>query len=457
MNETGSSKPGAESADIFGDIEDLDARGRRVFLRVDPYLIDSLDAASPSAGSLSAGSLSAGSPSPDSLSAGSANAGSLSPDSLGKERSLAPAGSERAPEKQVSTLRRLLELDARVIIGTHFSPAASADTGLSDVEALATQLSERLAVEVLMPDECVGDAALRVLHELRQGQICVLPDLLKARSGGEQKNDEAFARALASHVDAYVFEAFSASHLEYASLVRLPRLVARRALGGHARRELEGLSRVFSLSRGSVAMALGGRKFSDKVDTLSGWLPRVNTLCVGGGAAATLLLAAGRMSEHPGAELDRLAQARSLLGRARDLGVQVLLPVDLRVQLDGERETQIVSPLAVPARSRVVDVGPESVARFAEALGGSQSLLWWGPFGDVQHPSGSLSSLSIAEVCASPNIQSVVLGGDTRHFVRQLGPEITRGIDLISSGSAAAEALLSGRRLPAIEALRARR
>jgi phosphoglycerate kinase len=413
VNENGGAKPTTDPTDVFGNIEDLDARGRRVFLRVDPYVLDSLGTQS-------------------------------------------PPESEKPPGAIESSLRRLLELDARVIIGTHFSPEASAETGLVDVEALASELSDRLAVEVLMPDEPVGDAALRVLHELRQGQLCVLPDLLAARGGGEQKNDEAFARALGAHVDAYVFDAFSASHLEYASLVRLPRLAPRRALGAHARRELRGLSDIFSLSRGSVGMALGGQKFADKFDTLGGWLPRINTLCVGGTVATTLLGAAGALRDDAITEGDRLAQARSLISRARDLGVKVLLPSDFRVQMDGDRDSRVVSPRNVSAQCRIIDIGPESCARFSEALGQSQNLLWWGPLGNVQHPHGSTSSAALGQVCATPTIRSVVLGGDTRRFVRQLPPEVVAGIDLISTGSAAAKALLSGRRLPALEALRVR-
>lgn len=412
VNEMGSSKPAADPSDVFGSIEDLDARGRRVFLRVDPYVIDSLG---PS-----------------------------------------PSTEAPAPAASSSSLRQLLELDARVIIGAHFTPESSAETGLLDVEALASVLSERLGVEVLMPDESVGDAALRVLHELRQGQLCVLPDLLKTRNGAEQKNDEAFARALGAHVEAYVFDAFSASHLEYASLVRLPKLVARRALGAQARHELVGLSKIFALSRGSVGMALGGRTFSDKIDILGDWLPRINTLCVGGSVAMTLLGARGLAPDHAGVELDRLAQARSLLTRARDLGVQVILPSDLRVQFDGERETRVVSPRALPLECRIIDVGPESIQRFSEALGESRNLLWWGPFGNLQQASGSGSSQMLAELCATASITSVVLGGDTRQFVRKLAPEVLAGIDLVSTGSAAAKALLSGRRLPAIEALRQR-
>jgi phosphoglycerate kinase len=417
VNAPGSPKQDEQPIDGFGSIEELDCRGRRVFLRVDPYVVDTL--------------------------------GAPAPKQDGGTSDGAPGATP------TSTLRRLLQLEARVIIGTHLSPEASSETGVDSLESLASRLSERLEVEVLMPDECVGDAAVRALHNLRQGQICVLPDLLTCGTG-ELRNDEFFARALASYVDAYVGDAFSASHLEYASLARLPKLVPRRALGYRARRELQMLNLVFALSRGSVGMAIGGLHFSEKIDVLNVWLPRVNQLCVGGGVANTLLAAAGRAVLEGNVEVDRLAQARSLLARARDLGVELLLPTDLLIQLRGEREVRVASPQGVPSGARILDVGPESMQRFTEVLGAAKNLLWWGPFGNLKHEDGSGASRQLAELCATPGISSVVLGGDTRRFVRQLPPEIEAGIDLLSTGSAAAKALLCGRRLPGIEALRLR-
>ena len=340
------------------------------------------------------------------------------------------------------------------MIGTHLSREAAEETGQDSLEALGSRLSERLQVEVLMPDECVGDAVVRVIHDLRQGQVCLLPDLSSVR--GEASNDEAFARALSGYVDAYVGDAFSASHLEYASLVRLPRLAPRRALGYRARRELMVLSRLLALPRRALALAVGGRLFSEKVDLLDAWLPRLEQVCVGGGMALTLLAALGKIPAEASAEPDRLAQARSFVKKARDLGVEVLLPVDFRVQFGVERHSEIVRPERVPAEARIVDIGPESVERFATALGTAEHLLWWGPFGNLQNALGRAASQRLAELCASPDIASVVLGSDTRRFVRQLPPEIEAGIELVCSGSAAAKTLLSQRRLPAIEALRVR-
>jgi len=451
VNEIDGSKPGTRPLDAFGALEDLDCRGRRVLLRVDPYVIDALEdedaerlrAAGPEAPTEAAGAGADGA------------AREMAPDMA---QAPAPQPPPAPPSPSVrSTLRRLLELEARVVLATHFTPEARSATGLDGVESLASRLSERLGVDVFMPDECVGDAAVRVIGELRQGQLCVLPDLAAARGGAEEKNDEAFARALASSLDAYVFDAFSASHLELASTAKLPRLVPRRALGERARRELEVLSSVFALNRGSVGLLLGGRTFSDKSETLTSWLPRVDRLCIGGALSLTLLAADGRARPDASAEQDRLAQARSLLSRARDLGVSLTLPLDFVVQLEGDQGTLVKRPTDVPPKARIIDIGPESVALFGEVLGKAKHLLWWGPLGNLRHPEGSAASRSLAALCAEPSIVSVVLGDDTRRFVRTLSAELQSGLDLVSTGSAAARALLAGRRLPGIEAVRMRR
>jgi phosphoglycerate kinase len=444
MNELDGPKPAARPLTAFGDIEDLDCRGRRVLLRADPFLLDTLSDPPAAPPPVSHPPLAGGEP-----------GAAPNPRAPAGEAALARDPAPEPPRPR-STLEQLIELGARVIIAVHFTPQTREESGLDGVEALASRLSERLAAEVFIPDECVGDASVRVINELRQGQLCVLPDLTQTRSGGEQRNDEAFARALATSVDAYVLEAFSAAHLELASTVKLPRLVPRRALGVACLAEIEKLGALFALNRGSVGLLLGGSLFSEKIDTLTSWLPRVDRLCIGGSVALTLLAAAGQARSDAAAEPDRLAQARSLLARARDLGVSVTLPVDFRVQLEGDQGTLVKRPADIPPKARIIDIGPESAALFEDVLGKTKHLLWWGPLGNLRHPEGTTASAALAALCARPELMSVVIGGDTRRFVRQLPPELRAGIDLVSTGSEAARALLAGRRLPGIEALRNR-
>jgi phosphoglycerate kinase len=405
----------------FGTIDDLDCRGRVVFLRVDPFVLDAL------ADSRAVRE----EPSVDAA---------VVPDELG--------GAE--PHARTS-LERLLQLEARVIVGTHLSPEDKAAARIADIEELASGLSEQLGIEALVPDEPVGDATLRIIHGLRAGQICVLPDLLA--NPGEAKNDERFARALAQHVDAYVGDAFASSQLPFASIARLPRLVPRRALGYRAGLELEVASRLFASSRGSVAMVLGGSELGPRLGTVSAWLSRLDTLHVGGAAAVTLLSAAGRAPAFASTEPARLAEARSLLGRARDLDVVIRLPTDFWVELPGSSRPEVVAAKDLPAEARVIDIGPRSLEHLASALTTVTRLAWWGPLGHLAR-GGAEASRELAHICARPEVMSVVLGVETGRFVRQLPRDVRGGIDLVTTGTQAVVALLSGQRLPGLEALR---
>lgn len=341
-----------------------------------------------------------------------------------------------------------------MLIGTRFGAEAVADTGIRSLDDLAALLSEKLGVEAFLPEECVGDAVVRVMHQLRPAQICILPDL--GSEPGERSNDERFARALASNADAYLGDAFASSHLEQASTARLPQLLPRRALGVDARRELGELTELGNAPRESLGWCLGGQRLADKIDLLDRWLPRLGTLCIGGQLAVTLLVAAGKAPEEVSPEPELGARARSLLARARDLEVELILPSDLRIVWEGDPEPQVVQARSLTPRLRVVDLGPESTERFCQALAARQQLLWWGPLGHTQSEAGATASRQVAELCNRPALKAVVLGKDTGRFVRSLPAEARQGIDLLCTGTAAACAFLSGQRLPGLEALRTR-
>jgi phosphoglycerate kinase len=440
---------GSEPLPAFDTILDLDCRGRRVFFRADPLLLAAAaapvevaaDTAEPTPSPLDGG---AATPRP-------AAAGAALPGGVARPT---PAKAPTPTAVLGSSLALLLEQDARVVIGTSLNAKICAETGLAGIDALAARLTAQLGIEDFVPDDSVGDGVVRVLGQLRPGQIALLPDL--ALEPGESSNDERFARALASSVDAYVGDAFASSHLEHASLVRLPRLLPRRALGSHARKELAAWGRLLSAPRGTLGFALGAARFADKIDLLEALLPRVKTLGVGGGLALTLLVAAGRAPAEVCAEPERLAQARSLLTRCRDLGVELLLPTDFKVRYPGEREFRLRSPRHLGHGAQVLDLGPESTALYLRALGARKQLFWWDPLGDPSAPDGAESSAGLAELCARQGVHGVVLGSATRQFVRQLPVSIQTGIDLVSSGTRAARLLLSGSRLPGIEALRLR-
>ncbi len=414
MNDAANGTRSSEAPRAFGSIDELDCRGRRVLLRVDPQISFELPPAPAVPG-----------PTPES-----------------------------APERASSSLRRLLDLDARVILATHLSKDSARATGIDSIEALAACLSERLQLEVLVPDECAGDAVTRVVQDLRKGQICLLPDL--ALEPGELNNDETFARALAGQADAYVGDALSIAHLEYASVARVPRLLSQKALGYAAQRELEGLGRLMAAPRGALIGIIGGDSFLEKSTLLGEWLPRFSSLYVGGQTALTLLAAKGSTSVAEGVETDRMAQARSFLARARDLGVELKLPVDLHMLWAGERSPQVVSPRALPAGARMIDIGPETRAMFSEAVAKASDVWWWGALGDLELVEGTTATRALAEACCVGSPRRTIMGSELCRFARQLPQETLARLSPFLVSSAPAKMLLAKRKLPGLEALRLR-
>jgi phosphoglycerate kinase len=212
------------------------------------------------------------------------------------------------------------------VLATHLGEANEKPVSL---EPVATKLAELLAQEVYLPDECVGDAARKVVSDLREGQVCLLENLRFA--GEEAKNDEGFARRLAALCDVYVGEAFGCSHLTQASLVALPRMMKERGMGYRLRAELEALSLgARPLQRPCVGV-LGGRSLASKLDVFEIMLRRCDAICVGGVVANTLLRAKSLDMKASVFEAEQLALARALLVRARDQKVELLLPVDVLV------------------------------------------------------------------------------------------------------------------------------
>lgn len=393
----------------FGTLEELECRGRLVFLRTDPSMV--------------------------SLAVGDSTESSSSP----MARGLCSA-----------TLRRLLDLEARVIVATHLSGQQLADEGLSSLEEFGMRLSEQMRIEVLMPDDCLGDAVKMVTGDLREGQVCLLPDLLS--NPGEAPGEEGFARALSQYCDSYVGDAFAASHLKYSSLTRLPHLCGRKALGLNARRELSAIQGWLSPDATPRLLIVGGQHFSEKIGLIDELLSRVQSLHLTGGVANTVLAATGTTLGTTAIQEQSLARARSLLLRARDLGVKVTLPIDARVQ--GAAGSEIVDIADVPSDAAVMDIGPASVAALQAIMRRSSGMLIWGPAGRISATDGQASTLALLESAGTARGPRLVLGQALRKFTLEQPESAYSGIDWVITGSEAAKEGLTQGSLPAIEALR---
>src|SRR5262245_57500785 len=245
------------------------------------------------------------------------------------------------------TIKHAMERGARVILASHLGrPKKGPDPKLS-LEPAGTRLAELLGVEVHMPEDCIGDAAKKVVFDLRGGQVCLLENLRFHPE--EEKDDETFAQKLAELCDVYVSDAFGAVHRAHASVHGLPKIMRERGCGFLLEKEIAALGKVITAPEKPFVAILGGAKVSDKIAVLESLLEKVDALLIGGAMANTFLAAKGVALKASKVEEDKLALARSILEKATERHVALVLPSDVVVAQSIEAtEGRVVSIAEIP-------------------------------------------------------------------------------------------------------------
>jgi phosphoglycerate kinase len=353
----------------------------------------------------------------------------------------------------VPTIKHALERGARLVCASHLGrPKKGPDPKLS-LEPCAARLAELLAQEVTLPEDCVGNAAKKVVYDLRGGNVCLLENLRFHPE--EEKDDEVFCRALAELADAYVDDAFGAVHRAHASVHGLAKLFRDRGCGFLLEKEIAALGKVVSEPDKPYVAVLGGAKVSDKIAVVESLLERVDVLVIGGAMANTFLAAQGKNMQASLVEADKVALARTILDKARDRGVEVLLPVDLVVAPStGAPSGKTVRADAVPAGEMALDIGPESVRAFAARFGGARTIFWNGPMGLFEKAPFAAGTFGVARAIGDSKGFTVVGGGDSAAAVYAAGDGVAAKMKHISTGGGASLELIEGKRLPGIEVLR---
>src|SRR6185312_1762862 len=353
----------------------------------------------------------------------------------------------------IPTIKYAMDAGAKVILASHLGrPKPGKHEGLS-LEPCGARLAELTGYEVLLPEDCVGDAPKKIIHDLRAGQVCLLENLRFHE--GEEKDDEVFARELAELCDVYVDDAFGAVHRAHASVHALPRLMRTRAAGLLLQKELTSLARLIDRPEKPYIAVLGGAKVSDKIDVVESLLGVIDQLAIGGAMANTFLAAQGKSMGKSRVEEDKLALARTILAKAEGRKVEVLLPVDVVVAagLDAT-DGETVSVDRVPADRMALDVGPKTVELFAKAVEKARTVFWNGPMGLFETPAFASGTMSLARRMSQASGFTVIGGGDSAAAVKVAGEDVARGFKHISTGGGASLELIEGKKLPGVEALR---
>ncbi len=350
------------------------------------------------------------------------------------------------------TIKLAVEKGAKVILASHLGrPKPGKTAGLS-LEPCGARLAELTGWEVHVPEDCVGDAPKKVIHDLRAGQICLLENLRFHPE--EEANDEGFAKQLAELCDVYVDDAFGAVHRAHASVHALPLLMRDRAAGLLLEKELKALGKVVHNPEKPFVAILGGAKVSDKIEVVESLLSKCDVLCIGGAMANTFLAAQGLNMQKSLVEADKLPLARTIMEKARDKKVKLILPVDVVVAegVDATAGT-VVDTTAVPEGQMALDIGPKTVALVEKELGRAKTVFWNGPMGLFESKPFADGTLSVARALAKVGGFTVVGGGDSAAAIKVAGEDVVKGIDHISTGGGASLELIEGKKLPGVAAL----
>jgi phosphoglycerate kinase len=356
--------------------------------------------------------------------------------------------------ESLPTIRHILKAGGKPVCASHLGRPKGKPNPKLRMEPVGAKLAELLGrdYQVLVTDEPTGDGPRKVVADMREGDVVLLENL--RFHPGEEKNDEGFAKALASLADGYVNDAFGTAHRAHASTVGMIPFVAFKGGGFLMKKEVEFLGLLLSkVDRPYVAL-LGGAKVSDKVAVLENLLSRVDVLLIGGAMANTFLKARGADVGASKVEEASLETARRIMERAAKQGVELVLPVDVVVAASlEETKTQVVPADQVPGGLLSLDIGPRTCAAFGERLRGAKTIFWNGPMGVFEKEPFANGTLEAAQAVAASGAISVVGGGDSVSAVKKSG--LSDKITHISTGGGASLEFVEGKALPGLKALEA--
>ena len=349
------------------------------------------------------------------------------------------------------TIRFVNEAGGKVILASHLGrPKGKKDPKFS-LAPVAERLSQRLGKKVVLATDCIGEEVQKQIGGMKEGEVLLLENLRFHPE--EEKNEEAFSKALASLCDVYINDAFGAAHRAHASTEGIARFMKVVAAGFLMMKEVESLEKVLVNPQKPYVAILGGAKVSDKIGVIQNLLDKVNTLLIGGGMAYTFLKAEGFQVGKSLVEEDQIGFSLNLLRKAKGK-IKFLLPSDhiAAERMDVQAKREIVKNGKIPSGWVCLDIGPETVKTFSEEIQSAKTIVWNGPMGVFEMEPFSQGTFAIAKAIANSSAFSVVGGGDSVAAVNQAG--VADRISHISTGGGASLEFLEGKKLPGIEALR---
>ncbi|MEU0402891.1 phosphoglycerate kinase [Streptomyces sp. NPDC006197] len=360
----------------------------------------------------------------------------------------------------VPTVKALAGAGARVVVASHLGRPKGAPDPAFSLAPAAARLGELLGAEVAFATDTVGDSARETVAGLADGQVAVIENL-RFNAGETSKDDAergAFADQLAALADLYVGDGFGAVHRKHASVFDLPARLPH-AAGYLIATEVGVLKKLTEDVQRPYAVVLGGAKVSDKLGVIKHLLEKADRILIGGGMAYTFLKAQGHEVGISLLQEDQIPAVQGYLERAKERGVEFVLPVDVLVSAEfpdlktkAPANPTTVAADAIPADQEGLDIGPETRKLYASKLADAATVFWNGPMGVFEHPDYAEGTKAVAQALVDSPAFTVVGGGDSAAAVRTLGFD-EKAFGHISTGGGASLEYLEGKTLPGLAAL----
>ncbi|KAI4323245.1 hypothetical protein L6164_022866 [Bauhinia variegata] len=353
----------------------------------------------------------------------------------------------------VPTIKYLIGYGAKVILSSHLGRPKGVTPKYS-LKPLVPRLSELLGVEVKIANDCIGEEVEKLVAQLPEGGVLLLENVRFYKE--EEKNDPEFAKKLASLADLYVNDAFGTAHRAHASTEGVTKYLKPAVAGFLMQKELDYLIGAVANPKIPFAAIVGGSKVSTKIGVLESLLEKVNVLLLGGGMIFTFYKAQGHSVGSSLVEEDLLNTASQLIEKAKAKGVTLLLPIDVVIadKFAADANSKVVPASGIPDGWMGLDIGPDSVKTFSEALDKTQTIIWNGPMGVFEFDKFAAGTDAIAKKLAElsgKGVTTIIGGGDSVAAVEKAG--LADKMSHISTGGGASLELLEGKSLPGVLAL----
>ena len=349
------------------------------------------------------------------------------------------------------TIKYLLEHNAKLILCSHLGRPKGEVKKEFSLAPVAKELSKELGKEVKLAEDVTGPSAKELTSNMQDGDIILLENV--RFDPREEKNDDSLSKEFAELADIYVNDAFGTCHRAHASTAGVAKFLPS-ACGFLIEKELKVLGDALNNPVRPFVAILGGKKVSDKIGVIDSLLEKVDTLLIGGGMAYTFYKAQGYNVGNSVCELDKLDLALSLMEKAKQKGVKMLLPVDNKIgkEFKPDTESKVVKFSEIPDDWEGFDIGPETIKMYTEELKNAKTVLWNGPLGLFEFDQFAIGTNEVAKCLASlTDCTTIIGGGDSAAAVTKAG--LADKMTHISTGGGASLEFIEGKKLPGIECI----